>query len=639
MHLLPLLALSLLLSVATVTSALPVEREAQKDELVTRCIIEALSNALAKENTPPVTSECREVLKGGKHEVADKKNEGENQHYEEERHLEESEKHHYGEKGSQESVERREGEHYEAGKGNKDENEEEQHYKQTHDEERSKEKNSDDSSWSMEVKNSHHVRGHRDRNANQGYLNHEERRYAADRSEEDEEEEHRKRRHSEEDSGPEENSSQKSDDSENGFHQKWPHGYDERSAEDKAIGLRGRSRESTRSSEEKYSDRVMDGSDEDLNNHDKRNGIYERKKSDSEESEEEDSEEREKRINGRIHYHRRNSYSHSEEDKRRPQQYEKNSGKSDESSKELEHINRIRNYPKRNNIQEAYKKGRHYNEDKVNGHPGSDSEESEEEKRHDNKRTHSEEKLHYSEEKNQHNIEEEKQHHNRNTRPHSEEEESDEEKKYHSEEKRHYGEEDKRHNHNEQWHQTDEDAKEENVSNEEGGEEEGNTKDSPKGQRGWWQKRHRIEDRKPDSEEETMHGKESHFYPEYEENESKWEKRHYEKQGEEEEGGQKEEINEGHTLRQNFASDFPERRMYDRMDKLAQYLKSKKKSLEIPELYDFEEEDENEHHEDGKKNINHRTLTEEEEKELENLAAMDLELEKMAEKLHGNQRN
>ncbi|XP_038662172.1 secretogranin-1 [Scyliorhinus canicula] len=637
---LSLLALPLL-SALTVARALPVEREAQKDERVTRCIIEALSNALAKENVPPVTSECREILKGGKHEIAGKKNEGENQHYEEDRHLEESEKHHFGEKGSQEALERHEEKYYEGDEQNKDENEEEQHYKRTHDEERSKENNSEEDNRSIEVKSNRHARGHRDHNSNKEYLNYEERRYAAERREGDEEEQPRKWRHSEEDSGLADNSLQKSDNSENtsnGFHLKWPHRYDktseESSEEDKAIGLHGHPRERTHS-EEMYSDREMDGSDGDLNNQGKVNGIYEHKKSNSEESEEEGSEEREKRLNGRIHYYKRNSHSHSEEDRRNTQQYKKNTGKSDESSEELEHMNNIRSYHKRNNVQEAYEKGKHYYEDEVNGYLGSDSEESEEDKQHHDKRTLSEEKSYYGEEKKWHNIEEEKRHHNRNTRHHSEEEEAEEENKYHSEEKRHFNEEDKRHNHNEKWHQTKEDAEEKSVSNEEGDEEERNTKHFPKMQRVWW---HRMEDRSPGSEEETRHSKENHIYPEYEENNDKWEKRHYEKQHEEEDGEQEEEVNEGHALRQSFDDDFPEKRMYDRMEKLAHYLKSKKKSLEIPELYDFEEEDEKPHHEDEKRNMSHRTLTEEEEKELENLAAMDLELEKMAEKLHGNQR-
>ncbi|XP_041062105.1 secretogranin-1 [Carcharodon carcharias] len=631
---------------------LPVEREAQQDELVTRCIIEALSNALSKANAPPVTSECREILNGRKHEVAGKKNDRESQHYEEERHAaEESEKRHYEEKGRQEAEERHEGEHYEADKRKKDESKEQQHYKQTHDEERSEENNSEEDSRSTEdfkpVKTTHHVGGHRDHNSNQEYLNYEERRYAVVRSEEEEAEKHRKQRHSEEDSGQEENSSQKTDSFENtsnGYHQKWPHGYDktseESSEEDKAIGLHGHSKERRRSSEEMYSDREMDGPDEELNNQDKKNGIYDHKESDSEESKEGDSEEREKHLNGHIQYHKRNSYRHSEEARRSPQQDKKNSGKSDESSKELEHINNIRNYPKRNNIQEAYGKGKYYYEDKVNGHTRSNSEESEEEKQHYEKKTHSGEKVHYSEEKKPHGGEEEKRHHNRNTRRHSEEEdlEEEEEKKYHNEEKRHYSEEDKRHNHNEKWHQTEEDADEKYVSNEEDDGEERNTKHFPKVQRVWWQKRQRIEDRNTGSEEEAKHSMESHFYPEYEENDGKWEKRHYEKKHEEEDGGEKEEGNEEHALRQRFAHDYQEKKMYDRMDKLAQYLKSKKKSLEIPVLYDLEG-DEKQYRKDEKRNMNHRTLTEEEEKELENLAAMDLELEKMAEKLHGSQRD
>ncbi|XP_072265755.1 secretogranin-1 [Pyxicephalus adspersus] len=79
---------------------------------------------------------------------------------------------------------------------------------------------------------------------------------------------------------------------------------------------------------------------------------------------------------------------------------------------------------------------------------------------------------------------------------------------------------------------------------------------------------------------------------------------------------------------------YEEKREYDRMDELAQLLNYKKKSVEFPDFYDSEEIKKRHYDERGK--FRERPLTEEEEKELENLAIMDLELQKIAEKLSNN---
>ncbi|KAM8809237.1 secretogranin-1 [Eudromia elegans] len=81
------------------------------------------------------------------------------------------------------------------------------------------------------------------------------------------------------------------------------------------------------------------------------------------------------------------------------------------------------------------------------------------------------------------------------------------------------------------------------------------------------------------------------------------------------------------------------KRQYNRIDQLAQLLNYRKKSAEFPELYDSGEDTKKRHvtrHDGG--NLRQRPLTEEEEKELENLAAMDLELQKIAEKFNDNRR-
>lgn len=77
-----------------------------------------------------------------------------------------------------------------------------------------------------------------------------------------------------------------------------------------------------------------------------------------------------------------------------------------------------------------------------------------------------------------------------------------------------------------------------------------------------------------------------------------------------------------------------EKREYDRMDELAQLLNYKKKSVEFPDFYDSEEI--KKRHYDERWRFRETPLTEEEEKELENLAMMDMELQKIAEKLSNN---
>ncbi|XP_021571355.1 secretogranin-1 isoform X2 [Carlito syrichta] len=80
----PAVLLSLLgAAVLAAVSSMPVENRNHNEEMVTRCIIEVLSNALSKSNAPPITSECRQVLKKSGKEVKDKeKSENENTKFE-----------------------------------------------------------------------------------------------------------------------------------------------------------------------------------------------------------------------------------------------------------------------------------------------------------------------------------------------------------------------------------------------------------------------------------------------------------------------------------------------------------------------------------------------------------------------------
>ncbi|KAF6284183.1 chromogranin B [Rhinolophus ferrumequinum] len=118
---------------------------------------------------------------------------------------------------------------------------------------------------------------------------------------------------------------------------------------------------------------------------------------------------------------------------------------------------------------------------------------------------------------------------------------------------------------------------------------------------------------------------EKNFFPEY--NYDWWEKKPFEK-----------DVNWGYEKR-NFAPKLDLKRQYDRVAELDQLLHYRKKAAEFPDFYDAEEQM-SPHHvaENEKDRAGRGVLTEEEEKELENLAAMDLELQKIAEKFSGNQR-
>ncbi|KFQ24322.1 Secretogranin-1, partial [Mesitornis unicolor] len=100
-------------------------------------------------------------------------------------------------------------------------------------------------------------------------------------------------------------------------------------------------------------------------------------------------------------------------------------------------------------------------------------------------------------------------------------------------------------------------------------------------------------------------------------------------------------LNHGHTEKRNLGkiNRYDMKRQYNKMDQLAELLNYRKKSAEFPELYNSGEDMKKRHiiRSDGG-SLSQRPLTEEEEKELENLAAMDLELQKIAEKFHDNRR-
>ncbi|KAL1785727.1 chromogranin B [Sigmodon hispidus] len=114
---------------------------------------------------------------------------------------------------------------------------------------------------------------------------------------------------------------------------------------------------------------------------------------------------------------------------------------------------------------------------------------------------------------------------------------------------------------------------------------------------------------------------EKNFFPEY--NYDVWEERPF-----------SEDVNWGYEKR-SFARapHLDLKRQYDGVAELDQLLHYRKKSAEFPDFYDSEEQmGPHQEAEDGKGRADQRALTDEEKKELENLAAMDLELQKIAEK-------
>ncbi|NXN21915.1 SCG1 protein, partial [Nycticryphes semicollaris] len=100
-------------------------------------------------------------------------------------------------------------------------------------------------------------------------------------------------------------------------------------------------------------------------------------------------------------------------------------------------------------------------------------------------------------------------------------------------------------------------------------------------------------------------------------------------------------LNHGRTEKRNLGkmNRYDTKRQYNKMDQLAELLNYRKKSAEFPELYSSGEDVKKRHViRADRGGLRQRPLMEEEEKELENLAAMDLELQKIAEKFNDNRK-
>ncbi|NXV15261.1 SCG1 protein, partial [Cepphus grylle] len=151
----------------------------------------------------------------------------------------------------------------------------------------------------------------------------------------------------------------------------------------------------------------------------------------------------------------------------------------------------------------------------------------------------------------------------------------------------------------------------------------------------WWKSRHF--EKRDSAGEQLLEGKEEgrptlnekSLFPEYNDYDW-WEKKQILSA-----------LNHGRTEKRNRGkmNRYDMKRQYNKMEELAQLLNYRKKSAEFPELYNSGEDMKKRHEiRNDRGSVHQRPLTEEEEKELENLAAMDLELQKIAEKFNDNRR-
>ncbi|XP_028939457.1 secretogranin-1 [Antrostomus carolinensis] len=150
----------------------------------------------------------------------------------------------------------------------------------------------------------------------------------------------------------------------------------------------------------------------------------------------------------------------------------------------------------------------------------------------------------------------------------------------------------------------------------------------------WWKSRHF--EKRDSAGEQLLEGKEEgrptlnekSLFPEYNDYDW-WEKKQILSA-----------LNHERTEKKNLGkmNRYDMKRQY-KMDQLAQLLNYRKKSAEFPELYNSGEDMKKRHViRNDRGSLSQRPLTAEEEKELENLAAMDLELQKIAEKFNNNRR-
>ncbi|NXS29988.1 SCG1 protein, partial [Pomatostomus ruficeps] len=152
----------------------------------------------------------------------------------------------------------------------------------------------------------------------------------------------------------------------------------------------------------------------------------------------------------------------------------------------------------------------------------------------------------------------------------------------------------------------------------------------------WWKSRHL--DKRDSAGEQLLEGREEgrpalaekSLFPDYDDDDEWWSEKQIQSA-----------LNHRRAEKRNpgKTSRYDVERQYNKMDQLAQLLNYRKKSAEFPELYSSGEDLKKRHGAgNDRRSLSQRPLTAEEEKELENLAAMDLELQSIAEKINSLRR-
>uniref|UniRef100_A0A8C3S529 Secretogranin-1 n=1 Tax=Chelydra serpentina TaxID=8475 RepID=A0A8C3S529_CHESE len=608
-------------------------------EKVTRCIVEVLSTALSKPNAPPINPLCKDILKKSGRHKAEKKNENEEEQLEV-RHLKESsdEKHQHA------SVEEE--------RGQKEDNEEKHHHEEDESREEEEKHNGDS--------HSHEIRIHKGEKKHSLDIRGEE-------EEDDDETSYKRNNHSEEGSKEKKHHAEESGEAEHELPDKRSHsvaksmeefspGDDKHSmghrhSEEKMHSNEKRSHESEEEEEEEEEEESSE-----RNHHEsKEHGSYQYRG--REESEEREEAEEEKRHYKPRHNHRKHRVGDSSKE-RRDHEGEKRNPLEESNEEENRFWDKKSHYQKHHyeepehHREEKKNYGKHSSEDvEEKRHAGRESEEYREQRHQNKENSEEEDKRHHLSGESEEERHEKKRHHDepheahhghRQSTGHYSTEERD------SEEKRHYpgydeldAEIEKRHD-SEDQKQDNEDSTEKVRYGEKEykshfpaeNEKRATIRYSPFYHRLQWKSRHldkkdNMGDQILGSEQESRPSlNEKNFFPEYDYD--WWEKKQL-----------LDGLNHGHGEKRNLGRlhKLDMKRQYDRMDQLAQLLNYRKKSAEFPELYNSGEDLKKRHMiRSDKGNLSQRPLTEEEEKELENLAAMDLELQKIAEKFNDNRR-
>ncbi|XP_043843362.1 secretogranin-1 [Dromiciops gliroides] len=661
----PLILLSLLGAMALgAVSSMPVDKGDHIEEMVTRCIVEVLSNALSRPNAPPINPECKKILKkSGQQDKDETENESENSKFAV-RLLRDPTN---GETHAPMSLE--------------EENPEEKESKRQMEEDTEKLQQEEEGKEGRgKYQPSLHL--HEDQGLQEA------RKHQPENSNEKEKErvgggieKYKKNDHSEEGS-QEKPLYEESGEIQNTFLEKRNQAKGKITEEFAAQNNRYSVEHPEKTHSQERSSEESEEESED-NSSEKRGWepTNQQRSVESDESEEASVSEVTKRRLKPRHHHRRYRLDQSFEEKKAHSEERRNTLESEESNEDKDHFWDKRGHHKSN--YEDLQEEPSYHEEKWNYRRSHGPDDLEEERYSDRASEEYRDKRHHNEENQQ--EEEKRNHHNRQieeARHHYDGER--EEGRHFDEDKSLRGNRDDKRYPSERQHY----AKESNMDNERrhprGRKEQDRSyldhdkRNSEEGDIGKWQQRededgennreearfqekgfdiHRAEEkmkrlgipyspyyeplqwknkhfeekeRIPMNEEESRSSlNEKTFFPDYNDYDW-WDKKPF-----------VEDTNQEHNEKRNLIGipKYDLKKQYDRVDELAQLLNYRKKSDEFPEFYNSDE-DMRKHQMVRNENggLSQRPLTEEEEKELENLAAMDMELQKIAEKFSGTQR-